>query len=123
MLQEKRGQTTQIKEYVLEHTGLTVSSLYIAQVKQKCGIIEREIKSSEVWDSPVTPMHYPTRWQVEISEWDAVLDVKSIMDEQEIVAGDPAGRKYEGASRFKGIYRGKEVTGWCCLELVGGWDK
>ena len=44
MLQEKRGQATypQIKEYVLEHSGLKVSSLYIAQVKQKCGIIERE---------------------------------------------------------------------------------
>ncbi len=32
----------EIKAYVKEHTGLTVSSLYIAQVKQKCGIIERE---------------------------------------------------------------------------------
>lgn len=32
----------QIKEYVKEQTGLSVSSLYIAQVKQKCGIIERE---------------------------------------------------------------------------------
>ena len=44
MLQEKRGQATypQIKEYVLEHTGLKVSNLYIAQVKQKFGIIERE---------------------------------------------------------------------------------
>ena len=44
MLQEKRGQATypQIKEYVLVHNGLKVSSLYIAQVKQKCGIIERE---------------------------------------------------------------------------------
>lgn len=27
---------------MLEHTGLKVSSLYIAQIKQKCGIIERE---------------------------------------------------------------------------------
>lgn len=27
---------------MLEHTGLKVSSLYIAQVKQKWGIIERE---------------------------------------------------------------------------------
>jgi hypothetical protein len=27
-----------IKEYVLEHTGLKVSSLYIAQVKKKCGL-------------------------------------------------------------------------------------
>ena len=28
----------QIKEYVLEHTGLKVSSLYISQVKRKCGL-------------------------------------------------------------------------------------
>ena len=28
----------QIKEYVLEHTGLKISSLYIAQVKKKCGL-------------------------------------------------------------------------------------
>ncbi len=32
----------QIKERVLEQTGLKVSSLYIAQIKQKYGIIERE---------------------------------------------------------------------------------
>lgn len=32
----------EIKEYVLEQSGLKVSNLYIAQVKQKCGIIERE---------------------------------------------------------------------------------
>ena len=44
MVQDKRGLATygQIKDYVLEHSGLKVSSLYIAQVKQKCGIIERE---------------------------------------------------------------------------------
>lgn len=44
LVQDKRGQATypQIKEYVLEHSDLKVSSLYIAQVKQKCGIIERE---------------------------------------------------------------------------------
>lgn len=32
----------EIKTYVKEHTALMVSSLYIAQVKQKCEIIERE---------------------------------------------------------------------------------
>jgi len=44
MVQDKRGLATygQIKDYVLEHSGLNVSSLYIAQVKQKYGIIERE---------------------------------------------------------------------------------
>ena len=39
---EKKATYQEIKDYVLEHTGLKVSSLYIAQVKQKCGIIERE---------------------------------------------------------------------------------
>ena len=44
LVQDKRGAATygQIKDYVLEHSDLKVSSLYIAQVKQKCGIIERE---------------------------------------------------------------------------------
>ena len=44
MVQDKRGLATygQIKDYVLEQNGLKVSSLYIAQVKQKHGIIERE---------------------------------------------------------------------------------
>ena len=39
---ESKATYEQIKDYVLEHTGLKVSSLYIAQVKQKYGIIERE---------------------------------------------------------------------------------
>ena len=39
---EKKATYQEIKDYVLEHTGLKVSSLYIAQIKQKCGIIERE---------------------------------------------------------------------------------
>lgn len=39
---EKKATYQEIKDYVLKHTGLKVSSLYIAQVKQKCGIIERE---------------------------------------------------------------------------------
>lgn len=39
---EKKATYEEIKAYVLEHTGLKVNSLYIAQVKQKCGIIERE---------------------------------------------------------------------------------
>ena len=39
---ESKATYEEIKDYVLEHSGLKVSSLYIAQVKQKCGIIERE---------------------------------------------------------------------------------
>ena len=39
---EKKATYEEIKAYVLENTGLKVSNLYIAQVKQKYGIIERE---------------------------------------------------------------------------------
>ena len=39
---ESKATYEEIKAYVLEHSGLKVSSLYIAQVKQKHGIIERE---------------------------------------------------------------------------------
>lgn len=38
---ESKATYEEIREYVLEHTGLKVSNLYIAQVKQKYGIIER----------------------------------------------------------------------------------
>ncbi len=38
---ESKATYEEIKDYVLKHTGLKVSNLYIAQVKQKCGIIER----------------------------------------------------------------------------------
>ena len=41
-LAESKATYEEIKAYVLEHTGLKVSHLYIAQVKQKYGIIERE---------------------------------------------------------------------------------
>ena len=39
---ESKATYQEIKDYVLEHSGLKVSSLYIAQVKQKHGIIEQE---------------------------------------------------------------------------------
>ena len=38
---ESKATYEEIKDYVLGHTGLKVSSLYIAQVKEKSGIIER----------------------------------------------------------------------------------
>ncbi|MCD8098815.1 MAG: 23S rRNA methyltransferase [Lachnospiraceae bacterium] len=38
----KKATYEEIKAYVLEHTGMKVSNLNIAQIKQKYGIIERE---------------------------------------------------------------------------------
>ena len=39
---ESKATYNEIREYVWEHHQLKVSNLYIAQVKQKHGIIERE---------------------------------------------------------------------------------
>ncbi len=39
---ESKASYEEIKDYVLKQSGLNVSNLYIAQVKQKCGIIEHE---------------------------------------------------------------------------------
>ena len=39
---EKKAKYEEIKEYVREKFGMKVSNLYIAQVKRKCRIIERE---------------------------------------------------------------------------------
>ena len=38
---ESKATYEEIKAYILERSGIKVSSLYIAQVKQKYGIIER----------------------------------------------------------------------------------
>ena len=35
---ESKATYEEIKAYVLEHTGLKVSSLYISQIKRKCGL-------------------------------------------------------------------------------------
>ena len=39
---EKKAIYEEIEKYVLKHTGLKASHLYIVQVKQKYGFIERE---------------------------------------------------------------------------------
>lgn len=56
---ESKATYEEIKDYVLEHTGLKVSNLYIAQVKEKCGIIERvnyNLPKSENSRQPKCPL-------------------------------------------------------------------
>ena len=45
----------EIKAHVKEHTGLAVSTLNIAQVKRKCGIIERECYNKAKSDNAKQP--------------------------------------------------------------------
>lgn len=41
MAAESKATYEEIKDYVLKQSGLKVSNFYIAQIKEKCGIIER----------------------------------------------------------------------------------
>ena len=58
---ESKATYEEIKDYVLEHMGLKVSSLYIAQVKQKYGIIERENYNMLKSDNPRQPKCPPEK--------------------------------------------------------------
>ncbi len=56
---ESKATYEEIREYVLKHSGLKVSNLYIAQVKRKCGIIERgnyNLPKSEDSRQPKCPL-------------------------------------------------------------------
>ena len=58
---ESKATYEEIKAYVLEHTGLKVSSLYIAQVKQKYGIIERENYNKPKFENAKQPQCPPEK--------------------------------------------------------------
>ena len=49
---ETKATYEEIREYVKEHTGLNVSNLYIAQVKRKCGIKERQNYNKQKSENP-----------------------------------------------------------------------
>ena len=49
---ESKATYEEIKTYAKEKTGLQVSDLYIAQVKRRCGIIERENYNKSKKENP-----------------------------------------------------------------------
>ena len=76
--------------------------------------------AGEYWTSP-TGQRYPTSWVVNIPELDAKLIVKAIKKEQEVPSEILP--KYEGLADISGTYRGKPVTGYTLVEMVGNWNK
>ena len=51
---------TQIKDYVLEHSGLKVSNLYISQIKRKCG---GRVVRTIICRSPRIPDSHSAHWK------------------------------------------------------------
>lgn len=60
---ESKATYEEIRAYVLEHTGLKVSHLNIAQIKQKYGIIERENYNKPKSENSRQPKCPPDREQ------------------------------------------------------------
>ena len=52
---ESKATYAQIKEYILEKFNLKVSTLYIAQIKKKCGIVLREHYNKSKKEKQVIP--------------------------------------------------------------------
>ena len=75
---ESKASYDEIKSYVKEHTGLTVSSLNIAQVKQKCGIIERENYNKPKSENSSQPKCTPEKAQA----------IKSALKHFDMLEGD-----------------------------------
>ena len=69
--QKKRGRATyqQIKEYVMNTHGLHVSSLDIAQIKDKCGFEKRDNYNKGKEGHPSFFLSY--KHQVTIEDWEA----------------------------------------------------
>ena len=58
---ESKATYAQIKEYILEKFDLKVSTLYIAQIKKKCGIIMREHYNKSKKEKQVIPQCTPEK--------------------------------------------------------------
>lgn len=58
---ESKATYAKIKEYILEKFGFKVSTLYIAQIKRKCGIELRENYNKSKKDKQVIPQCTPEK--------------------------------------------------------------
>lgn len=58
---ESKATYTQIKEYILEKFNLKVSTLYIAQIKKKCGIVLRDNYNKSKKEKQVIPQCTPKK--------------------------------------------------------------
>ena len=96
--------------------------LHVDGTQSICQMKSAVENASELWHSKVTGQNYPTKWHVEISDFDIDLIVTCNPKQQEIVSALKQLNKYEAESDVIGTYRGTSVKGACCVELLGTWN-
>lgn len=73
-----------------------------------------------MWRSPKTGGEYPLRWRIEIPSLNLTLDASTPLANQELVLKSKLTAAYwEGAMDYRGILRGRPVTGVGYLEMTG----
>ena len=78
--------------------------------------------ATDKWKSEKTGQNYPTKWNVVIPDYEIELEVICVPAHQEIVSDVAVLNKYEAESIVTGTYKGKAVSGNCCVELLGTWN-
>jgi predicted secreted hydrolase len=75
------------------------------------------------WKSPKSGATYPVRWRVELPSLDVALDVRPVMESQELIThGSTRVTYWEGACDVSGTFGGSPVRGDAYVEMTG-YDK
>jgi predicted secreted hydrolase len=78
------------------------------------------LKPGEVWRSPESGGAYPVTWEVEIPKQNLILNVRSILPDQELRTERSTGVNYwEGAVEVSGTREGRPIRGRGYLEMTG----
>jgi predicted secreted hydrolase len=70
------------------------------------------------YKSKISGQTYATHWNLDLPNFDARLDVESIIKSQEMPSLIKKFSKYEGTCKVNGTYMGKKVTGHATVELI-----
>ena len=78
------------------------------------------VEPTETWVSPATGAEYPSRWTIEVPEYDWTLDLIPSMPDQELDTTASTGVIYwEGEVEVTGTIAGDNLTGLGYVELTG----
>lgn len=121
---EEDGEAEQSFASVLSPEGANITADVVPLAKN----------ASDIWESPVSGRKYNNKWIIEIPSLDTKLEVETTKHGHEMLSSAamarPEGQQkplhglehnMQTPANAKGIFQGKEVTGICHMELVGGW--
>ena len=81
---------------------------------------QMRITARSQWKSPQSGATYPSRWRVELPSFNIALDVRPLIEGQELITRGSTGITYwEGACDVSGTFGGVPVRGDAYVEMTG----